>query len=71
MSHKLLVYTLRPEGTALWLPSTLARAIGLTKKGQKLTQEQYDDPRVQELLALRRSEEGAPKHGKTRRSQEI
>lgn len=47
-----VVYTLRPDKTPLWLPVKLASAMRL-KPGALLTPEQYEDSRVQELLARR------------------
>lgn len=51
-----LIYTLRPDNTALWLPSDLMEALGI-KRGDRLTQAQFNDPRVQELLAERRTKQ--------------
>lgn len=44
-----LIYLIRPNNTALWLPSDTARRIK-AKKGQRLTREQYDNPEVQSLI---------------------
>jgi hypothetical protein len=48
----LLVYTLRPNNTALWLPEKLTQAIG-ARRGDKLTEKQFRDVRVQDLLRRR------------------
>ncbi|GEM_PF-5856558 len=50
--NELLVYTLRPDNTALWLPESLANAIH-AHRGDRLTEDQFQNPQVQELIALR------------------
>ena len=48
-----LVYVLRPTNTSLWLPDTLLKAIG-AKHGDRLSDKQFANPRVQDLLRRRR-----------------
>lgn len=45
----LLVFTIRPDGTSLWLPQAAADAIGV-KHGSRLTPEQYNQHGIQALL---------------------
>jgi hypothetical protein len=47
-----LVYTIRPDGTALWLSEEVAAEIG-ARYGDRLTREQYEGPDVQRLLLER------------------
>lgn len=49
------VYFLRPDNTSLWLPANLARSVGLSRRGEKLSDSQFNDARVQELLTRRQS----------------
>lgn len=49
------VYFLRPNNTSLWLPASLARSIGLACRGQTLSNSQFSNARLQELLARRQS----------------
>lgn len=48
-----LVYTLRPERTALWLPRWLLNVLGV-QHGQQLTAAQMGHEEVQRLLEFRR-----------------
>lgn len=57
-SQQLLLYTLRPDGTALWLPAELVESIGLDR-GDRLTEAEYNLAPVQALIAER-------SHGKQR-----
>lgn len=50
-----LIYTLRPDGTSLWLTSWVASSLGITN-GQRLTLEQYDSADIQEMIKARRTE---------------
>lgn len=47
-----LLYAVRPDNTSIWLPEWLLSALGL-KRGGRLTAEQMQDGRLQELLAMR------------------
>lgn len=49
---ELLIYTIRPNNTALWLPEELATLVG-AKKGDKLTTDQYGHQAIQRLIADR------------------
>lgn len=49
---ELLIFTLRPDGTSLWLPQALAESMGL-KKGDRMTEAQYNGEAVQELIRAR------------------
>lgn len=58
MSEEFLVYTLRPDGTSLWLPWEMVRDLGI-KKGARLTEEQFQSAPVQEhLKAMIERQEG-------------
>ena len=47
-----LFYALRPDGTSIWLPEWLLTAFKL-KRGGRLSAEQMQDGRLQELIAMR------------------
>ena len=49
-----LYYVVRPDGTPLWLPADVMRAIG-AKKRARLTDEQYGHPAMCALLEQRRA----------------
>jgi hypothetical protein len=46
------IYTVRPDGTALWLPEILASSLGI-KKGDHLAPAQYDHQEIQGLIGRR------------------
>lgn len=49
-----LYYVVRPDGTPIWLPADVMRAIG-AKKRDRLTAEQWNHPTLCALLDQRRS----------------
>lgn len=53
-----LLYALRPDDTAIWLPYPLASRLGVGR-GQKLTAAQFDDSELQRLLVNRVQEQKA------------
>lgn len=55
-----LIYTIRPDGTALWLPAELC-SILFIKRGQRLTPEIYRRREIQDLLSRRIIEQEARK----------
>lgn len=59
MSEEYLIYTLRPDNTALWLPSPVVEEIGATR-GSRLTPEQFNSPPVKDWIAqqVKRQAEG-------------
>lgn len=57
MSAPLLVFTLDPQGLALWLTPAVADALRASR-GSRLTREQWESDAVQELLELRRQARG-------------
>lgn len=52
MSQELNLYTLRPDGTALYLPELLMQHLGIAR-GQQLTAEQYEHAEIQGLIGRR------------------
>jgi hypothetical protein len=52
-----LIYVLRPDNTALWLPAKMITALGL-KKGERMTEAQFNSGAVQELLQRRLAKKG-------------
>ena len=58
MASEGIIYVQRPDGTSLWLPEIMAHYHGL-KRGDRMTQEQYDDHEIQSLIAARRGPTGA------------
>lgn len=46
------IYTVRPGGTSLWLPSGMAEAMGI-KWGTHLTVEQFEGEQIQALIRAR------------------
>lgn len=52
MSGAYLVYVLRPNRTSLWLPAKLLEEMGI-ERGQQLTERQFQDERIQEILTRR------------------
>jgi hypothetical protein len=52
MSAEAMIYTIRPDRTALWVPEILASSLGL-RRGQALTPEQYQHEEIQGLIARR------------------
>lgn len=58
---KPVVFTLRPAGTALWLPAEIAAAIK-AERGDELTTDQFEHPQVVAHLAAIRERE---KHGRS------
>lgn len=49
---RVLVFTLRPDGTSLWLSKEVAKAIN-ARENARLTQDQYSSRTVQEYLSER------------------
>lgn len=49
----MLVYTLRPDNTALWLPEAICKALKI-KDGQRLTAEQFSEPSIADLVQRRK-----------------
>lgn len=54
-----LIYTLRPNNTALWLPETLTWELGI-KRGDKLTPEQMSSRQIFSLLEKRLAKKAKP-----------
>ena len=52
MSRERNIYTLRPSGEALWLPESLAGALGIAERS-RLTEAQFQHADIQRLLAVR------------------
>ena len=52
MSTEAIIYTVRPDGTALWLPAILAGSLNI-RSGQHLTIDQYQHAEIQGLIARR------------------
>jgi hypothetical protein len=50
---EVLIYVIRPDNTALWLPPELMDMLELWE-GEKLTEEQFNHPAIQQLLEARR-----------------
>lgn len=46
------IYTVRPGGTSLWMPSILATSLGI-RWGDHLTNEQYESEDIQGLIRRR------------------
>jgi hypothetical protein len=59
---EVVVYTQRPDGTALWLPEWLMEQLGV-KHGERLSDRQFGDEEVQRLLAARIEKQGGAKAG--------
>jgi hypothetical protein len=56
-----LVYVVRPDSTPLWIPNNLARRIRVFH-GNKLTEQQWEDPELQSLIHSRlMANTGSPK----------
>ena len=53
MSTEALIYVIRPDRTALWLPEILATSLGITA-GTVLTEAQFNHAEIQGLLTRRR-----------------
>lgn len=49
---ELMVYTLRPDGTAIYLPDLMAESLGL-KHGAQIPPEVYSGHEIQGLIARR------------------
>lgn len=47
-----LIYTVRPDGTALWLPAGLAASLGI-QYGQQLSRDLYGHEEIQGLIERR------------------
>lgn len=60
MPAEALFCALRPNGTAVWLPLEVLRAVG-AKRRTRMTQEQFDSPVIQEIIEARARAERAPK----------
>lgn len=58
--HGVFIFLLRPDGTSVWLPEAMAVELGASH-GQRLSLDQFERPCVQELLAMRRRNEGGGK----------
>ncbi len=56
--RELLIYTLRPNNTALWIPVDLATAVKL-ERGMRMPLEQYGSAQVQPLIEGRRRTDDA------------
>ena len=55
-----MIYTIRPDGTSLWLPDWLATRMGVRKRAT-LTEAQFNHPSIQSLIEDRqRREQGEP-----------
>jgi hypothetical protein len=52
MSQELSIYTIRPDGTALYVPEILAASLGI-ERGQRLTEAQYEHEEIQGLIGRR------------------
>lgn len=63
MSDELNIYTIRPEGTALYVPALLAESMGIVW-GDRLTEAQYQHEEIQGLIGRRLA---AEKTGKGKR----
>lgn len=48
-----LIYVIRPDNTALWLPLDVVQSLRV-RKGQKLSADQFASPQVQAVLEARR-----------------
>jgi len=57
---QMLIPTLRPDHTLLWLPASIVAAFGIASSAgtPQLTPEQFESTTVQELLAQRRTTKG-------------
>lgn len=53
---EILVYTVRPDGTPIWLTAEVAQSLGV-KSGDRLTRDQYDGNEVQRLIEERLNRE--------------
>jgi len=60
MTREHLVYVIRPNGTALYLPALLAESLGVMH-GALLTVAQYEGDEVQGLIERRMQSEGKRK----------
>lgn len=52
MTEDIAIYTVRPGGTSLWIPSVLAASMGI-EWGEHLTEEQFNGEEIQGLLRCR------------------
>jgi len=52
VSQELNIYTVRPDGTALWIPAITAESMGI-QWADHLTHEQYEGSELQGLIARR------------------
>lgn len=50
--REVLVYLLRPDLTAIWVPQRIANGIGV-KRGDQFTLEQFNSATVQDLIETR------------------
>lgn len=56
MKREALIYTVRPDGTALWVPSGMALRLGLAP-GDRMARAIYDGREIQRLLEERHKEQ--------------
>ena len=58
-AQELNIFTVRPDGTPLWLPAVMCKSMGI-RKGDHLTRAQYEGGLIQGLIS-RRLQEEAPR----------
>lgn len=56
MKQEALLYVVRPEGTALWLPASILESLGV-KEGDRLSPAIYEGREIQRLLEVRHQEQ--------------
>lgn len=59
MSEELNIYTIRSEGTPLYVPALLAESMGIAW-GDRLTEAQYQHEEIQGLIGRRLAAEKSP-----------
>ncbi|HEY3898954.1 MAG TPA: hypothetical protein VGM54_10095 [Chthoniobacter sp.] len=62
-AQEVLIYTVRPDGTALWVPTAIARRLGL-KPYDRLASQIYNGREIQRLLEARHEEQSKREGGR-------